>query len=116
LQPKSKHYPRQFLPFLREHSSPSHSRKTKPRRIAGKTAEAHALLANFLRESKSSYVTWYGIWFFYVGLGDKDEAFACLEKAYAQHDSRLRDVKQEPMLESLHSDPRFPRLVQRVGL
>jgi tetratricopeptide (TPR) repeat protein len=83
---------------------------------SGKTVEARELLATFLRESKSSYVTWYGISFFYVGLGDKDEAFACLEKAYAQHDSRLRDVKQEPMLESLHSDPRFPRLVQRVGL
>jgi hypothetical protein len=29
--------------------------------------------------------------------------------------SRLRDVKEEPMLASLHSDPRFLRLVQRVG-
>jgi TolB-like protein/Tfp pilus assembly protein PilF len=83
---------------------------------SGKTAEARELMNKYLKESKSSYVTWYGITFFYVGLGQKNEAFACLDKAYQQHDSRLRDVKQEPLLDSLHSDPRFVRLVQSLGL
>ncbi len=42
--------------------------------------------------------------------------FACLEKAYEQHDVRLRDVKIEPLFESLRFDPRFAHLVRRVGL
>lgn len=40
----------------------------------------------------------------------------CLEKAYAERDSRLRDVKEDAFFESMHGNPRFARLVQNVGL
>jgi len=82
----------------------------------GKDAEAHHLLETYLQQSKRTYVSWYGIAFIYSGLGDNDQAFACLEKAYEKHDVRLRDVKVEPLFESMHFDPRFARLVSRIGL
>ncbi len=68
------------------------------------------------RQSRRTYVSWYGISFVYAGLGDKDQAFACLEKAYQLQDSRLADLKVEPVLRSLHSDSRFAELVRKVGL
>ena len=82
----------------------------------GKEAEARHVLETYLEESKRSYVSWYGIAFIYAGLREKDEAFACLEKAYDQHDVRLRDVNVEPLFEELRLDPRFAHLVRRVGL
>ena len=83
---------------------------------AGKTGEARSVLRRYLEQSKRSYVSWYGIAFIYSGLGDKDQALACLEKAFQQHSVRLRDLKVEPFLQSLHPDPRFSQLLRRLGL
>jgi tetratricopeptide (TPR) repeat protein len=51
----------------------------------------------------------------YALLGDKDNAFLWLEKAYQQHASELIFLKVEPGWESLRSDPRYADLVRRVG-
>jgi len=83
---------------------------------AGKHAEARNVLETYSRQSQRAYVSWYGIAFIYAGLGEKDEAIACLQKAYAQHDVRLRDIKVEPLFESLRLDPRFVHLVRSVSL
>ena len=82
----------------------------------GKDSEAHHVLENYLQQSKRTYVSWYGIAFIYAGLGDNDQAFDCLERAYEKHDVRLRDVKVEPLFKSMRFDPRFARLVSRMGL
>jgi TolB-like protein/Flp pilus assembly protein TadD len=82
----------------------------------GRNAEAHHVLETYLQQSSRTYVSWYGMAFIYAGLGDNNQVFACLEKAYEQHDVRLRDVKVEPLFESLRLDPRFADLVRRVGL
>jgi hypothetical protein len=50
----------------------------------------------------------------YARLGDKDKAFLWLEKCYADR-AGLYDLKVEPALDSLHSDPRFADLVRRIG-
>lgn len=73
-------------------------------------------MAIYVKQPRSSYVSWYGVAIFYTGLGEKDPAFASLEKAYTQHDTRLRDIKEDPFFASLHSDTRFAQLVQRLGL
>jgi TolB-like protein/Tfp pilus assembly protein PilF len=92
----------------------------------GKTAAARDLMASYIkkasvgqtgvRQPESAYVSWYGLAIFYAGLGENDQALTSLEKAYVQHDSRLRDVKEDAFFESLRSDPRFVQLVQRLGL
>lgn len=58
----------------------------------------------------------YEIALVYAGLGQKNEAFAWLQKAFEHHDHGLLYLKVEPPFESLHSDPRFDKLVRRVGL
>ncbi len=47
----------------------------------------------------------------YIGLGQKEQALASLEKAYADRSLLLMFVGVDPEFESLHSDPRFAALV-----
>jgi tetratricopeptide (TPR) repeat protein len=49
-------------------------------------------------------------------LGNRDEAFRLLEKAYDQRSGWIDKLKVDPELESLHSDPRFQDLLRRIGL
>ena len=48
-------------------------------------------------------------------LGEKDAAFAALEKAFATR-TRIVDMNNDPELDKLHSDPRFADLLRRIGL
>lgn len=52
----------------------------------------------------------------YAAAGDKESAFAWLEKAYAAHQADLVSIKIEPLLDPIRSDPRFADLLRRVGL
>ena len=52
----------------------------------------------------------------HVGLGDHEQAFAWLDKAYALGDGGLLTVKIHPVFEVLHPDPRFQDLLRRMNL
>ena len=49
-------------------------------------------------------------------LGDRDEAFKWLERAAEERDPAVVEIRHEPLLASLRSDPRFDRLAARIGL
>jgi serine/threonine protein kinase/tetratricopeptide (TPR) repeat protein len=51
----------------------------------------------------------------YALLGDRDNAFVWLEKAYQQHASGLLGLPVNPAFDSLRSDPRYADLVRRIG-
>jgi serine/threonine protein kinase/tetratricopeptide (TPR) repeat protein len=84
--------------------------------VSGKKDEAIKVLAELNDRSKHPYVSSYLIASIYAGLGDKDKAFASLEKAYEDRSWYMTHLKLDPELDSLHSDPRFADLVRRVGL
>ncbi len=48
--------------------------------------------------------------------GEVDDAFAWLEKAYDQRDAGLAGIKREPVLASLHADPRWEAFLSKIGL
>jgi tetratricopeptide (TPR) repeat protein len=52
----------------------------------------------------------------YAVLGDKDQAFLWLEKAYAQKAEGLQLIKSTRAMDSLRSDPRYADLLKRMGL
>jgi hypothetical protein len=51
-----------------------------------------------------------------AGLGASDQAFARLERASAGRDWYLMRVAVSPHMDPLRDDPRFPRLLKRLGL
>jgi len=83
---------------------------------AGNSPEAMKILNQLEEVSRHSYVAPFNFAFIYIGLGDKDHAFAWLEKDYEQRDNPMAFLNAEPLFDPLRSDPRFQDLVRRVGL
>jgi tetratricopeptide (TPR) repeat protein len=48
--------------------------------------------------------------------GDRDQAFAWLDRAYAQRDAGMSMVQALPNMRGLHGDPRWRPFVEKVGL
>src|SRR5262249_33363507 len=84
--------------------------------MAGRRADALRMLADLEERSKRAYVPPSARALIYMGLGDKDQAFGWLDKAYAGRDWRLRDLKAQPIFDSLRSDTRFTRLLKQMHL
>jgi len=54
--------------------------------------------------------------FVYSNLGDNDQAFAWLNKAYQKRNWCVLDLKNDPIWDPIRSDPRFSELLKRVRL
>jgi TolB-like protein/DNA-binding winged helix-turn-helix (wHTH) protein len=54
--------------------------------------------------------------YLYAILGDKDRAFAWLEKAYQQRTHGMPFLKEDPTWDDIRFDPRFADLERRVGI
>jgi TolB-like protein/DNA-binding winged helix-turn-helix (wHTH) protein/Flp pilus assembly protein TadD len=52
----------------------------------------------------------------YAFRNQPDEAFEWLDRAYAQRDPGLMSTKMDPLLKSLHNDPRFAALLKKLNL
>ncbi|HEY3928278.1 MAG TPA: winged helix-turn-helix domain-containing protein [Candidatus Koribacter sp.] len=52
----------------------------------------------------------------WIGVGDKARALDCLEQAYAQHSTELNALKVDPEYDLLRGEPRFQKLLAKVGL
>jgi len=83
---------------------------------AGDRKEAEKVINELIESSQRRYVPSYAVAAIYAELGRKDEAFAWLEKAYAERSPTLVDLKVDPTLDALRSDPRYVELLRRVGL
>jgi hypothetical protein len=66
--------------------------------------------------SKQRYVPALSFVIVYVGLGEKEQAFTWLEKAYEERTNSLAYLKVAATWDPLRSDPRFTDLLQRIGL
>ena len=52
----------------------------------------------------------------FAQLGEKDQAFAWLERAYQERSFMMLYLKVAPNLDPLRADPRYADLLRRVGL
>ena len=84
--------------------------------VAGNRREAEKILQTLSDRAKKSYVSSFDLALIYTALGEKDKAFALLDKAVAEHSTFLVYTKWEPRLDPLRSDPRFQDLLRRIGL
>ena len=83
---------------------------------AGRVKEASQIVSRLKDYVQQDGVGTYEVALIYAGLGDKDEAFAWLERSYKVRDKGLTYLKLDPGMDPLRSDPRFQRLLHRVGL
>jgi hypothetical protein len=84
--------------------------------VAGREREAREVLKELAQLQKRRYVSPMAFTYVYIGLGDKDQAFAWLEKGYEERSNHLAFFKVSPMVDKLRSDPRFADLLRRIGL
>jgi tetratricopeptide (TPR) repeat protein len=84
--------------------------------LAGRKAEANKILNELLELNRHRYVTPPALANVYIGLGEKDQAFFWLEKAYQDRSNYLAYLKVFPGCDSLRSDRRFDDLLRRLGL
>jgi hypothetical protein len=66
-------------------------------------------------ESQTTYVPAYFIAAIYGALGEKDQAFAWLQRAYDERDPQITYLLLDPFMDPLRSDARFNDLVRKVG-
>jgi len=69
-----------------------------------------------LQLSKKRYVDPGVIALIYGELGDNNQAFAWLDKAYAEKSDLVSYVKTAWELDKVHSDPRYAALLKKMGL
>jgi DNA-binding winged helix-turn-helix (wHTH) protein/TolB-like protein/Flp pilus assembly protein TadD len=84
--------------------------------LSGNNAEAHKVIAELQEISRRRYVGAIDIAMIYAVLGEKDQAFSWLEKAFEEHSCWLIELGIEPVWDKLRPDPRFAVLLHHVGL
>ncbi len=83
---------------------------------AGHLEEARRALRHMQRLSREQQVDQALFVRAYLGIGDKQQALASLEKAYAEHSDVMTSLKVDPVFDPLRSETRFQDLLRRVGL
>jgi len=84
--------------------------------VTGKQDEARRILAKLEELHEQGVVPSGSVAILHGALGESNEAFAWLEKAYEERDPQLTYIKAGRRFEPLRKDPRFKRVVHRVGL
>ena len=82
---------------------------------AGRTAEATAILNELKLLLERQPVPAFQIALIYAGLGDQDQAFKWLDRAFAEHDPFLVYIKVDPNFDLLRADARLPALLGRIN-
>ena len=83
---------------------------------AGRRTQALRLLGELKRRRQTTYVPAGAFISTCLALGDYDQAFAWLERAYQEQSNVLQVLKVDPFFDPVRADPRFADLVRRVGL
>jgi hypothetical protein len=73
-------------------------------------------IAAIMKRSKKEYVSDYWLATIYVALGDNNQAFQLLDKAFTERSQWLVRLKVDPRFANLRSDPRFQDLLRRIAL
>ncbi len=84
--------------------------------VSGRRDEARKILNELLELRKKQYVGAPGIAAIYAGLGDREQTFAWLEKAYEERDDMMLWTKFDHRFGEFRKDPRFQAVLRRVGL
>jgi hypothetical protein len=84
--------------------------------LAGNATEARSALRKVQQLGATRFVPSLYPAAIHLGLGETDEAFRLLDLAYQEKVDRLVYLNVEPMADPIRSDPRFAKLMAKIGL
>jgi TolB-like protein/tetratricopeptide (TPR) repeat protein len=84
--------------------------------LSGDAAGARRAIADLNHLAQSRYVSSLYFAAVYTGLGENHTALDWLDRAYTERNDRLVYLGSEPMADPLRSDPRFARLLAKIGV
>ena len=82
----------------------------------GRRADAEAIIKDLEKRYAKQLADGRDLAIVYAGLNDNDKTFAWLVKAETDRSVILVFMKLEPLLDTLHADPRWKELERRVGV
>src|SRR5207237_3359211 len=83
---------------------------------AGNREQAVKLLEEIQSDTSGEYKSPTFVAMVKFGLGDNDEAFSWLEKAYQEHDGFLLYFRESTWFSEYRSDPRWLEIERKMGL
>jgi serine/threonine protein kinase/pimeloyl-ACP methyl ester carboxylesterase/tetratricopeptide (TPR) repeat protein len=84
--------------------------------VSGKRDQALKVLEELKEKSEREYVPSFYFALVYLGLDEKEQALAWLERAHSERSTHLVWLKVDPIFDNLRSDPRFTELLRRMGM
>jgi tetratricopeptide (TPR) repeat protein len=84
--------------------------------MAGRRAEASALLDKVTRRAANDYISPVSIAYVCTALGDKDRVFENLDRAIHDRDPNLLGLTSNPIFERLRTDERYHAILRKMQL
>ena len=84
--------------------------------MSGRRADSERILKKFAEIGKTDYVMSYWVANIYAALGDKEKAFAELEKAFVNRDWELHRIRADALMAPLRGDARYRDILKRLNL
>lgn len=84
--------------------------------LAGRLAEARAILAALMETARESYVSALDFAIIHAALGEAEIALDWMERAYEERSDHLPYIRVNPRLDVLRTHPRFVDILRRMGL
>ena len=84
--------------------------------VSGRRADALKVLEEVLDYSQREYFDPFYVAVIYMGLGDTEETFRWLNKAYEERTGYMVWLKTEPVFDPIRADARYVELCRKIGL
>jgi serine/threonine protein kinase/Flp pilus assembly protein TadD len=84
--------------------------------LSGNRGEAEKVLKELLALSDKGTIPLFIIPWIYFALEDRDNAFEWMERAFEEKDPLLMWIKSDPIIKTLEPDPRYQKMLKKLGL
>jgi len=84
--------------------------------MMGERDKGLKLFEDVLKRSKGEYLSPWRLAAFYFALGEDDQGFMFLNKAYEEQDFMISLIKVDPLFDGIRLDPRYKALLKKMNL